>query len=235
MNILLLMMGGKGERFGAQLPKQYTEVDGRPLFTYIVTGYAAASDVIHRMILVANRDWTGFVRGQLERLDLCVPWEVTEGGESRSESVKNGLNAAMQSGGPEDVVLIHDATHPYVDIEGTREIAKAVEEYGGATLGGAEYDTMYRVDADGFIEEVVPRQHIVSGASPEAFRLGEIHAIYAGASGEELVRMTSAGAIALAHGIRMKTVQSRYMNLKITHQTDMELFRRLKSGYYFVS
>ena len=227
------MMGGKGERFGAQIPKQYTDVEGHPLFTYIISGYTTPLDLIHHIVLVVNRDWIAFVREQMKHLDISIPWEVTEGGQNRSESVRNGLNTAMRTGDSEDIVLIHDATHPYTDIDGTRKVIRAVEEYGGATLAGAEYDTMYRIDTDGFVGDVVPRKNIVSGASPEAFKLGEIYKIYANASENELEQMTSAGAIALAHGIRMKTVQSRYINLKITHQTDMELFLRLKSGYFF--
>lgn len=234
MNILLLMMGGKGERFGAGIPKQYTDIEGWPLFTYIVSGYAAEPDVIHRMILIVHRDWILYVQKQMERIDIKIPWEVAEGGQNRSESVRNGLIAAIQTGSPADTVLIHDATHPYVDIEGTREVEEAVGLYGGATLSGMEYDTMYRTNAEGFIEKVLPRQSVVSGASPEAFLLGDLYRIYAGASTVELERMTSAGEIALAHGIQIKVIKSHYLNLKITYQSDMELFKKLKSGYFFV-
>lgn len=233
MNILLLMMGGRGERFGAQTPKQYIKIDGKPLFIYIVSGYSQIPDIISEIIIVSHKDWTDYVGQHMNSLDIKIPWLVAEGGSNRSESVLNGLKKAMEHGKDTDVVLIHDATHPYVDIEGTRAVIQAVKEYGGATLGGAEFDTMYQMDTEGFIENVIPRQFVVSGASPEAFRLGEIYRIYMNSSLEELNRMTSAGAIALAHQIRMKVIPSKYMNLKITHPGDMELFRYLRKGYFF--
>lgn len=232
MNILLLMMGGKGVRFGADIPKQYTLVKGRPVFSYIVTKYARMSE-IDRMIVVSHGDWLDYVRSCMSGCGLKMPWDVVAGGATRSESVFNGLKKAMEYGGDGDVVLIHDATHPYVDMEGTREIIRCVKRCGGATLGGLEHDTMYRMNEDGFIDTVIPRQLVVSGASPEAFILQSIYPIYASASAQELESMTSAGAIALAHGIPMKVVPTETLNLKITHPGDMELFKHLLDCYFF--
>lgn len=231
MNVLLLMMGGKGVRFGADIPKQYTIINGQPVFSYIVNGYAQLEE-INRMILVSHRDWIDYVQKKMNDSSVGIPWDVVPGGVTRSESVINGLKKAMEFETGNDIVLIHDATHPYVDKNGTREIIKAVKTYGGATLGGLEFDTMYRTDSNGLIEKVIPRQYIVSGASPEAFCLQDIYSIYSSASQAELDAMTSAGAIALAHDIPMKVIPAEYLNLKITHKRDMELFKILLN-YFF--
>lgn len=168
-----------------------------------------------------------------KKCDIKVPFNVVAGGDTRSESVFNGLTDIKRFAGENDVVLIHDATHPYVDIEGTKGVIDAVNQFGGATLGAFQYDTVYRMNAEHFIEEVVPRQEIVSGASPEAFRFGDIYEIYANSSKEEFERMTSAGAIALAHGISMKVIQADVINLKITYQNDMKVFKKLVKSYFF--
>lgn len=232
MNILLLMMGGKGVRFGADVPKQYTLIKGQPVFTYIVSKYARISQ-IDRMVIVSHGDWLDYVRGCMPGCAGKTPWDVVAGGATRSESVLNGLKKAMEYGTADDVVLIHDATHPYVDVEGTLEVIRCVKRWGGATLGGLEHDTMYRINEEGFIDTVIPRQFVVSGASPEAFILQSIYPIYASASEQELERMTSAGAIALAHGVDMKVVPTETLNLKITHPGDMELFKHLIDCYFF--
>lgn len=231
MNILLIMMGGKGIRFGADIPKQYTIVNGHPVFSYIAESYAQLKE-IDRMILVSHCDWLDYVQNEIQGSNISIPWNVVTGGATRSESVLHGLTKAMEFETGNDVVLIHDATHPYVDVDGTQKIIDAVKAFGGATLGGPEYDTMYQTDVRGFIQEVVPRQFIFSGASPEAFRLQTIYPIYVNADKEELDSMTSAGAIALAHGIPMKVIPASYLNLKITHARDMELFKQL-FDYYF--
>ena len=232
MNILLLMMGGQGTRFGADIPKQFILVNGKPVFSYIVKKYAALPD-INKIILVSNKNWIPYVEEQTSKLKLECPYEIVSGGDSRSQSVYNGLSCAQKNGVPEDIILIHDATHPYVDIEGTRQIIETVRHGEGATLGAKQYDTVYQTNDDGYISQVLPRQFVVSGASPEAFQLGDIYPIYHKASFEELEKMTSAGAIALAHGIPMKVIPASVLNLKITQPPDMTLFHMLVDKYYF--
>ena len=231
-NILLMMMGGSGTRFGADIPKQYIEIDNVPIFAYIIDKYAKMPE-IDEMVIVSHKDWINFVEEWLSKLAVKTPWIVTVGGETRSESVFNGLKAMKEFASSEDVILIHDATHPYVDIEGTVKIIDAVNEFGGATLGAFQYDTVYQMNEDHFIEKVVPRQKIVSGASPEAFRFGDIYDIYSNSTTEEFEKMTSAGAIALAHGIDMKVIQTDVINLKITYKNDMDVFRKLAKTYFF--
>lgn len=232
MNILLLMMAGSGVRFGADIPKQFVLVDGKPVFSYILKGYNSCAAVDH-IVMVTHPEWIGYVQEWKERLGAGKVRDIVPGGATRSESVRNGLRAAASFAGEEDVVMIHDATHPYVDEEGTAKIVEAVKKFGGATLGQRQYDTVYQMDADThMLKRVVPREEIVSGASPEAFRFGELFRIYQNSSDEELASMTSAGAMALHYGIPMKVVEANVINLKITYKNDMEVFRHLVHQYF---
>lgn len=229
MNILLMMMGGNGSRFGADRPKQFTMIQDKPLFLGILEKYCRMPE-IDRIVVVSHVDWAEKVRDWCS--NLSVPYVVTEGGTNRSQSVRNGLRAAAAFASSDDVVLIHDATHPYVDREGTLQVIERTKEEGAATLANFNYDTVYRIDDSGHIAEVIPRTHIVNGASPEAFRFGIIYGVYQNASEEELERMTSAGAIALSNDIPMAFVQTDILNLKITYQRDMQLYRILMNHYF---
>ena len=231
MNILLLMMGGSGTRFGADIPKQYILVDDRPIFSYILKKYDEM-DAIDKIVIVSHRDWIDYVYEWSEKLEIKKLSNIVSGGSTRSESVFNGLKMIKNIADDNAVVLIHDATHPYVDISGTEKVIEAVNEFGGATLGSFQYDTVYEMK-DGFISDVIPRQNVVVGASPEAFKLSTIHRIYENADDSEFEKMTSAGAIALANNIPMKVIPTNLINLKITYKDDMEAFKKLFYDYYF--
>lgn len=233
-NILLLMMGGSGTRFGADIPKQFVEVNGKPVFSYIVEK-CGKNPNIHALAIVCHQSWISYTQELVDKLDLPFPYVVTAGGASRSESVKNGLTvAAAFSDDPQDVVLIHDATHPYFDEETLLPVCEATREFGGATLGARQYDTVYGFDPEtGLLERVIPRETVVSGASPEAFLFQRIFDIYQQTPLEELEKFTSAGALALAHNISMKVVPTNLINLKITYKHDMEVFKKLFHDYYF--
>lgn len=232
MNIFMLMMGGSGSRFGADRPKQYIEIDGKPVFSYILEK-CNRIDSIDAIIIVSNPAWIDYVKDWIEQLHITKCREIVPGGENRSESVKNGLAAIQPFAADDDIILIHDATHPYIEKCDIAEILSAVRLYGAATLGQQQYDTVYQTDGQGFLEKVIPRQLVVSGASPEAFRYGIISDIYFHSSQKRLQSMTSAGAIALDTGITMKIIPMTGINLKITYPQDMELFQQLVHTYFF--
>ena len=232
MNHVLLMMGGSGTRFGAAIPKQFIEVEGQPVFSYVMDKYDRFNRV-DSIVLVCHTEWADYADEWARKLGIAKYIGTVAGGATRSESVFNGLSRLAEFADEDDVVLIHDATHPYLDEASTAEAIMATIKYGAATLGRKQFDTVYRTDLDGNLVEVVPREEIVSGASPELFKFGPIFRIYRQASTEDLRRFTSAGAIALANGIPMKVVPTDFVNLKITYRHDMELFERLFHGYYF--
>ena len=234
MNYLILMMGGKGTRLGADRPKQYIEIDGIPIFAYILKSYNNLK-CIDEIVIVSNEIWIDYVEKWISLIQIDKPISIVAGGKTRSHSVYNGLQSISNRAEDDDIVLLHDATHPYVDEKGTIEVIDAIEEYGGATLGAYQYDTVYRMDEEGFITEVIPRQELVAGASPEGFKFSEIFPIYNAADDEELEQMTSggAGALALEHGIKMKTIEANIINLKITYPNDLEIFKKTIHSYFF--
>ena len=228
------MMGGSGTRLGADRPKQYIEIDGIPIFVYILNAYNKV-ECIDEIIIVSNEMWIDYVQKWIGNLEIRKPISIVAGGKTRSHSVYNGLKAISNKAKDDDIVLLHDATHPYVDENGTIEVIEAIKKYGGATLGAYQYDTVYRMDSEGFITEVIPRQELVAGASPEGFKFSEIFPIYDEADDEELEQMTSGGAMALEHGIKMKTIECNVINLKITYPHDLEIFKKTIHSYFFES
>lgn len=232
MNYVLLMMGGSGTRFGANRPKQFIEVEGQPVFSYIMDKYDRFTQV-DGIVLVCHESWVDYADEWAKKLRIANYLGTVAGGATRSESVRNGLERLRSVASDEDIVLIHDATHPYLDEGATALAIEATRKNGAATLGQKQYDTVYRTDAQGNLTEVVPREEIVSGASPELFRFGPLYRIYTETPEEQLALYTSAGALALANGIPMKVIPTDLVNLKITYRHDMELFQRLFHGYYF--
>ena len=232
MNTVLLMMGGSGTRFGAAIPKQYIKVNDRPIFSYILEGYNKL-DCVDKIIIVSHADWVDYVEEVAKEIGADKLYKVVTGGDTRSDSVKNGLICANEYSNDDDVIMIHDATHPYVDKKGTQEVIEGVKEFGGATLASFNYDTVYKMDDDHILTNIEPRFNIVAGASPEAFTFRKIYDIYMGSTKEELESMTSAGAIALHYGITMKVIKANVINLKITYADDMDLFVKLIDNYFF--
>ena len=75
MNYLLLMMGGKGTRLGADRPKQYIEIDGIPIFHYILKSYNQL-DGIDEIIIVSNEMWIEYVQKWVDSLEIKKPISI---------------------------------------------------------------------------------------------------------------------------------------------------------------
>lgn len=226
------MMGGTGTRFGSDRPKQFTLIEDKPLFTYIAKKLSA-QEYINGIVIVVHADWIDYTNKWLLKLGIHKIVKVVSGGETRSNSVFNGLKALKGIAADNDPVLMHDATHPYVDSAGTKAVAEMVAKFGSATLASLNYDTTYLMDDDNNIVKVIPRKNVIAGASPEGFRYKQIYDIYDQTPEVEMERMTSVGAIALEHNIPMKVVPTPVLNLKITYPEDMKLFMKLYKNYFF--
>lgn len=225
-NIALIMMGGIGSRCKNIIPKQFIKINNIPIFYYLLNGLNELKE-IDNIIIVVNSNWINYTSEVCRKLPKSKIVDIVSGGASRSESVLNGLKATKNIANDDDIVMLFDATHPYVDPKGIKELILAVKTFGGATLGQRQYDTCYRINNNDMLEEVIPRQEIVSGASPEAFLFKTIFNIYENSSKEELEKMTSAGALALAHNIPMKICTLNNINLKITYPEDVEILQHL--------
>ena len=200
-NTLLLMMGGNGTRFGAPIPKQFTVVGNKSIFEYIVDIYDS-SDLVDNIVIVCNPEWIVYASRVIIKKNTSKRIAIVPGGKTRSNSIKNGLLSIKSFSKAEDRILIHDATHPYLDIESVQIALEKMTEYDGATLCQCEYDTCYMV-SDGQLTSEIPKKSVVSGASPEIFRFRDLEMMYSKTPDDILESMSSAGALALEHGLKV--------------------------------
>ena len=231
MNALLLMMGGIGSRFGSAIPKQFTMVCDKPLFMHILEAYDR-SGLVDRIVIVCNSDWIDVAKDYLNDYQTESMVNIVHGGDTRSQSVRNGLFFIKDDTDENANILIHDTTHPYLDRDAVEKALALMDDYDGVTLCQREYDTCYLIDDENVLSEI-PKKSVVSGASPEIFRFGNLFKIYSESTDEELGKMSSAGALALSRGLRFGYVPMSILNIKITMPEDMELYRNLISSYYF--
>ena len=227
---VLFMMGGSGTRFGSNLPKQFVRINNTPIFIFPLLKYEKM-DTISSITIACNKLFVEDTIQYCKDYNLTKVKVVTKGGDTRSESVKNGLAEIKRFADGEDVILIHDATHPFVDIDCTNRLIKEIEACGAGSLVNFIFDTAYIKDENDFLVETIDRKKLAVGASPEGFLFKYLDNIYSNTPKEQLEMMTSAGALALHFGIKMKVIEINLLNLKITYPRDMELYQLLIDYY----
>lgn len=136
----MIVAAGRGSRFGSDLPKQYTSLNGYTLLQHSVARLSTSHDIQTCLLVLAADDTTAMT------LSFALPVWYAIGGEERWQSVLAGLIAIIEKGAADDdLILIHDAARPAVtrqDIKAVIDAAKK-EPY-GAILATAVVDTLKR-------------------------------------------------------------------------------------------
>jgi 2-C-methyl-D-erythritol 4-phosphate cytidylyltransferase len=216
-HIALVPAAGSGSRFGAQQPKQYLPLAGRPLIQHALS-MLCGHPRIDRVVVVLSpddmywraHDWRAFG-------PKLMP--VQCGGASRAASVRNGLSEIAGWARPDDWVLVHDAARPCLDAELLDRLIDALaDDAVGGLLALPVTDTLKKAGTDDRVECTVPREAMWQAQTPQMFRL----ALLRDALGRHADVTDEASAVEMA-GHAPKLVASRAGNLKVTWPEDMRL------------
>jgi len=121
-----------GAKKGPRPSKQFTELGGTPILIHTLRKFAVCNQVNEICVALRKNEMEAF-RRQLEHEGLKKPVQMVEGGEHRQESVANALRGIVAN--DDDIVLVHDAVRPFVEVETIQAVIAAVKKSGAAIAG----------------------------------------------------------------------------------------------------
>jgi 2-C-methyl-D-erythritol 4-phosphate cytidylyltransferase/2-C-methyl-D-erythritol 2,4-cyclodiphosphate synthase len=221
----LIVAAGRGDRFGAQVPKQYAQLGGMALLrrTVLVFLHHPSIDRV-RVVIGPRPEDRALYEAAVAGLDLMTP---VPGGKTRQESVRLGLESFADS--PPERVLVHDAARPFADSGLIDRVLDALATADGAIPAVPVVDSLKKSDGD-LVAEDVAREGLWHAQTPQAFRFAGILAAHREMASAEAV-FTDDASIARAHGLSVKIVEGSTNNFKITTPNDLvRAERHLMSG-----
>jgi 2-C-methyl-D-erythritol 4-phosphate cytidylyltransferase len=221
----LILAGGQGTRFGAtSRPKQFAEIGGKPLFIYALQTYVEIASV-DRILLIANPAFMDSSREVLRQFKLEAHVTVAPGGDTRQESVRNGLSALsnLHQAQAEDVIILHNAASPNTPADTITRCIAALETAEVAQAYIPELRTLYEMKEQR-VAAVLPRPNLACACDPTVYRAAALHSVMK--RQEELgLRGDTTTDIALSLGMRIELVESVHSNIKITGHWDMDALK----------
>ena len=210
---------GKGQRLGAEVPKQYLPLNGRTILEHTLCRLAGHRKITQVVVAIAADD----VR--FEGLAGRLPPNVVtvHGGAERCHSVLAGLKWLIVNAPLPAWVMVHDAARPCIrasDID--LMMAAVVEGEAGAILGVPVRDTLKRCDDDERIIDTVDRRSLWHAQTPQLFQIGQLSEAIESALNAGLIVTDEAQAMERS-GLRPKLIHGHEDNIKITHPEDLEL------------
>jgi 2-C-methyl-D-erythritol 4-phosphate cytidylyltransferase len=220
------MAGGRSAQ-GTAPPKQLLEFDGVPILFLTLRKLAQCTELRSLVVAVRAADHQAVER-HVRREEYASRVVLVEGGESRQESVEHALAAVPAD---TDLVLVHDAVRPFVELALIDRVIRAAAETGAAILGVPASDTVKQVEPAGgshgsLVSSTLPRERIVLAQTPQVFRYDWLRAAVDRATAEGF-RGSDEAVLVERLGHPVTVVMSSDRNIKITKPADLELARFL--------
>ncbi len=224
---VILPAAGLGTRMSKVQPektgtsrKQFMLLDGSPILLHTIRKFDVCAIVSEIVVALRSED-IGWVSELLGQERLTKPVRLVEGGDSRQASVQNAL-AALSS--DTDLVAVHDAVRPFIDVDLIEKVIQTASETGAAILGIVPVDTVKRVHKDK-VRATLPREHLVLTQTPQVFRFGLLKTAFERASDDGFIGTDEASLVERMEEVEVSVVQGNDRNIKITKPSDMDLAR----------
>jgi 2-C-methyl-D-erythritol 4-phosphate cytidylyltransferase len=229
---VILPAAGLGTRMGRTSAetagtsrKQFMLLDGSPILLHTVRKFAASSRVSEIVIALRREDLEAV--GELLRQEIRnKPVRVVEGGNSRQESVERALAAVSPD---TELVAVHDAVRPFIDLEIIEKAIDEAHEHGAAIVGIVPIDTVKQVSGaqstGAKIRSTISRERLVLAQTPQVFRYDLLKQAFEAARRDGFVGTDESSLVERLEQVEVRVVMGSDRNIKITKPGDMDLAR----------
>jgi len=219
INAAIIAAGGLGARMRAEKPKQFLEINGKPLIIYSLETFENHGE-IGEIVAVCPEDYFPLLKKTAAEYKIHKLIKMAAAGVSRQASVYNGLKLVSPD---TDIVIVHDAARPFVTLQMiTDNIRRAAEHGACGTVLPAE-DTIVTADDRGFINAFTPREVTFHMQTPQGFEykiLLDAHKRFAADP-----PATDDCSLAMRAGVKVAFVGGDKSNIKITTPEDISLMQ----------
>lgn len=216
---VIIPAAGSGSRMGAELPKQYLNLYGMPLIQHVIKVFELATKInsIHILLSQVDAHWRSTDLSNKAQVHYC-------GGESRAQTVLNGLHVIKDQVSADDWILVHDAARPGLSHQLLNQLLTAIENDAvGGLLALPLADTLKRADDQQRVSSTLPRNDLWQAQTPQMFRYATLVKALTDFEGTPTDEAEAIEAL----GLKPKLVTGELRNLKVTYQQDLEVLSAL--------
>lgn len=224
--VAILTAGGKATRMHQDIPKQFLNVDNKPIILYTLQAFQRHPN-IDEICVVILEGWEQIIWAYAKQFNITKLKYVVNGGESGQESIFNGLKAIRESHDDNDIVIVHDGNRPMVSQELITDCIVKQKKFGSAVAAIPCTEVVFVSENKEASDKSIPREKLQRTQTPHAYRLGELWDAHMEA--QKLGITNTAASCSLMAALGKKTYFSKgsEKNIKITTVEDLSIFKAL--------
>ena len=209
---VVIVAGGRGSRMGSPVPKQFMPLNGKPMLCYAIEAFHAAHAT--EIILVVPPDEMSSAEIVLKSYLSGIPVTYVGGGETRYQSVQNGLKKITGEG----IVFVHDGARPVVSVSLIERCCAQAIARGSAIPAIAVTDSIRMISGNATMP--VNRDQLRIIQTPQTF---QAHIILPAFLQEYNADFTDEASVVEAHGTKVLLIEGERSNIKVTTPDDLVL------------
>lgn len=214
---VIIVAGGKGERMQADIPKQFLEIKGKPILMHTLEVFQRY-DASMKLVLVLPAVQVEFWSELCKKHSFSLPHQVVTGGQTRFQSVKNGLEAVAGFA----LVAVHDGVRPLVSVETIAQCFDAAEKHGAVIPVVDSVDSIRQITGDS--SQSVDRSAYKLVQTPQVFDAELLKKAY---EQDFSPLFTDDASVMEALGVKIHLVEGNRENIKITTEFDLRIAESL--------
>jgi 2-C-methyl-D-erythritol 4-phosphate cytidylyltransferase len=222
----LIVAGGKGTRIASKIPKQFIELNGKPVLLHSINAFFSYSEKI-KVILVLPQDDMEIWHNIVKKYNFNRPLIIQEGGDTRFKSVKKGLEKIEGDG----LVAIHDGVRPLVSVETIASSFHLAATHDSAVAAVSLKESIRIIDrpngnlpASWNHSKATDRSRFRLIQTPQTFKVSLIKKAY---EIQEDASLTDDASVAERAGYSIALFEGSYRNIKITTEEDLVIAEAL--------
>jgi 2-C-methyl-D-erythritol 4-phosphate cytidylyltransferase len=208
----IIVAGGKGLRMGAQIPKQFLELNGMPVLMHTIKSFRFDPNIL--VTLVLPFDQFEYWKWLCKKHHFDLPHQLVQGGDTRFQSVRNGLNALPPNA---DLVAIHDGVRPIINAQIIQNGFEVASQKGNAVAVVRLKDSIRKQELTGN-NHSVNRANYFLVQTPQTFNYKILWNAYQQAEDDNF---TDDASVVESLGSLINLIEGDYKNIKITTPEDL--------------
>lgn len=226
MNIALLIAGGSGQRMNQDIPKQFINVNDRPVIVYTMEAFQIHSD-IDAIAVVCLEGWQEILKAYAKQFNISKLQWVFTGGNNGQESLNNGVIGLTKFCDKGDMVIIHDAIRPLVSQQIIAENISCCRQHGSAITVIPCAEAMLLTEDRNSSKKMIHRDSLARTQTPQSFYLEKLVWAHEEAGRRKILDSIATCTLMIELGEKVFFSTGSEKNLKLTTTDDIEIFKAL--------
>lgn len=228
MNIAIIFAGGAGVRMGAGIPKQFLEINGRPVIIHTLDLFDSHPE-IDKIYMAVLKDYIPYMKKLIDKFNIKKVEGIVAGGQTGQDSIYNALCRAAEENPGDSIVLIHDGVRPSVSYDTISRNIQGVKDNGNAITCTACYETILMSTNGKKVETVPYRKDTFAAQAPQSFRLEDIISAHEEVRKKDTKYDNLVDSCTLIKSIGKEAfmVEGNRGNIKVTTPEDVYMYRAL--------